>query len=277
MEDPIQSGTYRVDNCGKKVFSGTYYLSEVLNKDSVPQLYQNHGSSDEEIENMKKWLLILSRIVHGDDITYGCTEQQIDEAEERLGISLPKELRVFYHTVGNDERLTADGDVKKRDRYLTIDQIYMEEGNIVFRMRKKEPFALSLDKRQIMFLDDGNWFWEPCMESFCENTMIVASVFAISHMKNSAKGRLKGQLVSSLQARALAEQAFFPTFQALDTYYHPFCALFYHEQERRLGWFRSNGIMSDILIGTQTAADIEEFGEKHGNIKFKYANKHGER
>ncbi|GED70699.1 hypothetical protein BRE01_44010 [Brevibacillus reuszeri] len=87
----------------------------------------------------------------------------------------------------------------------------------------------------------------------------------------SAKGRLKGELVSSLQARELAQQQFSSTFRTLDTYYHPFCALFYNERERRLGWFRSNGMMADILIGTQTAKEIEDFGEMHGNIKFKYS------
>ncbi|RKN83729.1 SMI1/KNR4 family protein [Paenibacillus ginsengarvi] len=218
-----------------------------------------------------QWLKNLSCIVHGGNVSLGCTEEQIEEAEKRLGISLPTELRVYYRTAGNDPRLTTDGNSKKKDRYLPIDEIHVSDGNIVYRMRKKEPFALSAVKRQIMFMDDEAWYWEPNMESICENVMITAAIFAISHMKHSAKGRLKGELVSSLQARTLAEQQFSSTFQALDTYYHPFCALFYNERERRLGWFRSNGMMADMLIGAQTAKEIEEFGEIHGNIKFKYS------
>ncbi|MFD0710532.1 SMI1/KNR4 family protein [Paenibacillus sp. GCM10027626] len=275
MTDAKQMGTYTVDNCGKKQFHGTYYLTEVLNegKDGkAPQLVQNHGASEEEIRNMEQWLMTLSNIVHGGDVSYGCTEEQIEAAEERLGIPLPAELCVYYRIVGNDPLLTTDRDSKKKDRYLPIDEIHVSDGNIVYRMRKKAPFGLSAVKRQIMFMDDGAWYWEPNMESFCENVMITAAIFAISHMKHSAKGRLKGELVSSLQARKLAEQQFESTFQALNTYYHPFCALFFNEQERRLGWFRSNGIMADILIGTQTVEEIEHFGERHGNIKFKYSN-----
>ncbi|MEF3309286.1 SMI1/KNR4 family protein [Paenibacillus sp. GYB004] len=219
---------------------------------------------------MEQWLKTLSYIVHGGDICNGCTEEQIEDAEERLGVSLPAELRIYYLTAGNDPLLTTDGNSKKKDRYLPIDEIHVSDGNIVYRMRKKEPFALSAVKRQIMFMDDEAWYWEPNMESFCENVMITAAIFAISHMKHSAKGRLKGKLVSSLQARKLAEQQFSSTFRALDLYYHPFCALFYNKHERRLGWFRSNGMMADILIGTQTAKEIEDFGEIHGNIKFKY-------
>jgi hypothetical protein len=273
MEDAMLTGTYMVDNCGKKEFSGTYFSSEVLNegKDGkAPKLVQNHGASDEEIRNMEQWLKTLSCIVHGGDNSLGCTEEQIGNAEERLGLALPAELRNYYRTVGNDPLLRTDGNTKKKDRYLPIDEIHVSDGNIVYRMRKKDPFALSAAKRQIMFRDNEAWYWEPNMESFCENVMITAAIFAISHMKHSAKGRLKGELVSSLQARKLAEQQFSRTFQALDTYYHPFCALFYNERERRLAWFRSNGMMADILIGTQTAKEIEDFGEKHGNIKFKY-------
>ncbi|GBF72358.1 putative SMI1/KNR4 family protein [Paenibacillus sp. 598K] len=125
-------------------------------------------------------------------------------------------------------------------------------------------------------MDDEAWYWEPNMESFCENVMITTAIFAISHMKYSAKGRLKGKLVSSLHAKELAEQQFSSTFQMLDLYYHPFSALFYNEQERRLGWFRSNGMMADILMGTQTAQEIEDFGVMHGNIKFKFSLARGD-
>ncbi|MFC9777284.1 SMI1/KNR4 family protein [Paenibacillus chitinolyticus] len=274
MEDVKLTGTYTVDNCGKKEFYGTYYSSEVLSEgkgDKAPKLVQNHGASDEETRNMEQWLKTLSYIEHGSDISLGCTEEQIEDAENRLGVSLPAELRIYYRTVGNDPLLTTDRNSKKKDRYLPLDEIHVSDGNIVYRMRKKEPFALSAVKRQMMFRDDEAWYWERNMESFCENVMITAAIFAISHMKQSAKGRLKGELVTSLQARKLAEQQFSDTFRALDTYYHPFCALFYNERERRLGWFRSNGMMADILIGTQTAKEIEDFGEMHGNIKFKYS------
>lgn len=274
MEAVKLTGTYTVDNCGRKEFYGAYYSSEILSegKDGqAPKLVQNHGASDEEIRNMEQWLKILSSIVHGSVISAGCTEEQIEDAERRLGVSLPAEMRTFYLVAGNDPLLTTDANVKKKDRYLPLDELHVSDGNIVYRMRKKEPFALSTDKRQIMFMDDEAWYWEPHMENFCENVMITAAIFAIGHMKHSAKGRLKGKLVSSLQARKLAEQQFSSTFRALDTYYHPFCALFYNESERRLGWFRSNGMMADIVIGAQTKQEIEHFGEMHGNIKFKYA------
>lgn len=272
MEADQLTGTYRVDNCGQKEFYGTYYASEVMHEGrdgTAPKLVQNHGASDEEIRNMEQWLKTLSAIVHGGDVVHGCSEDQIEAAEARLGVALPAELRIYYLTVGNDPLFMNDGDAKKKDRYLPIEELYASDGNIVYRMRKKEPFALSAVKRQIMFMDDEVWYWEPNMESFCENVMITTAIFAIGHMKFSAKGRLKGKLVSSLHARELAEQQFSPTFRVLDSYYHPFCALFYNEQERRLGWFRSNGMMADILMGAQTAEEIEEFGEMHGNIKFK--------
>lgn len=76
MDEVELTGTYTVDNCGKKEFYGTYYSSEVLNdgKDGkAPKLFQNHGASDEEIRNMEQWLKTLSYIVHGGDITLGCT------------------------------------------------------------------------------------------------------------------------------------------------------------------------------------------------------------
>ncbi|MDG0813087.1 SMI1/KNR4 family protein [Cohnella rhizosphaerae] len=229
MEAVKLTDTYTVDNCGRKEFYGTYYSSEVLSegKDGqAPKLVQNHGASDEEIRNMEQWLKSLRYIVHGGDISVGCTEEQIEAAEGRLGVSLPAELRTFYRIAGNDPLLTTDGNSKKKDRYLPLDELHVSDGNIVYRMRKKELFALSTDRRQIMFMDDGAWYWEPHMESFCENVMITAAIFAISHLKHSAKGRLKGKLVSSLQARKLAEQQFSDFFRALDTYYHPFCALF---------------------------------------------------
>jgi len=55
MEATKLTGTYTVDNCGKKEFFGMYYSSEVLNEGKggkAPKLVQNHGASDEEIRNM---------------------------------------------------------------------------------------------------------------------------------------------------------------------------------------------------------------------------------
>jgi len=142
METAKLYGTYMVDNCGKKEFCGTYYSSEILNKgkdDNAPKLVQNHGASDEEIGNMEQWLKTLSYIVHGGDISLGCTEEQIKYAEERLGVSLPAELRIYYRTVGNDPLLRTDGNSKKKDRYLPINELSVSEGNIVYRIRKKIP------------------------------------------------------------------------------------------------------------------------------------------
>jgi hypothetical protein len=94
------------------------------------------------------------------DTSLGCTEEQIEDAEKRLGVSLPTELRIYYRTAGNDPRLTTDGNSKKKDRYLPIGEIHVSDGNIVYRMRKKESFALSAVKRQMMFRDDEAWYWE---------------------------------------------------------------------------------------------------------------------
>lgn len=154
MEAVKLTGTYTVDNCGRKEFYGTYYSSEILTEGKgglAPKLVQNHGASDEEIRNMEQWLKILSSIVHDRDILVGCTEEQIEDAEKRLGVSLPAELRTFYLIAGNDPLLTTDGNSKKKDRYLPIDMLHVSDGNIVYRMKKKEPFALSTVKRQIMF------------------------------------------------------------------------------------------------------------------------------
>lgn len=129
----------------------------------APQLVQNHGASDEEIRNMEQWLKTLSCIVHGGNISLGYTEEQIEDAEERLGISLPAELRAYYRTVGNDSLLTTDGNSKKKDRYLPIDEIHVADGNIVYRMRKKIPlrYRRSRDKlcSRTMKHGTGNPIW----------------------------------------------------------------------------------------------------------------------
>lgn len=277
MTENKLTGNFTVQNLGDKIFCGEYFESEILNPANkyheIPELYQNHGCSSEEISNMRQWLDILCTMLSDNGIQQGNSQSEIINAQERLGVVIPDELITFYSAAGKNVLLTRNSSKKNNDYYLKLEDIYLEDNIIVFResgKRKKDYLGISIPKRQLMIKTGDEWYFEPCMESFCESVIETVTIIAISNMKSSATGRLKGALVTSLQAKELAIRKFSDTFKPLETYYNQFHAIFYNSETKCLGWFRSNGFIADILVGAQDKSFIQKFGETHGNIKFSF-------
>ena len=70
---------------------------------------------------------LLSRILHPLGHSDGCSEEELDAAEERLGYKLPGLLREFYLRTGRREDINA-----AHDRLICPEYLHTRDGRLIF-------------------------------------------------------------------------------------------------------------------------------------------------
>ncbi len=165
-------GKYKVDMQGKKIFEGEYFQSEILNEryndEGLPQLYQNHANCQEEIENMIRFIEIVSQMLHlkkSENVI-----EDIEKAEGRLRIKLPDVVKALYLVVDKDKILIGN-----KCRLLELEELFVKDNVLAVLCRgkrKKVYLGIDLAVHHSMLWEenktDSSWEYEICMESFCE-------------------------------------------------------------------------------------------------------------
>lgn len=114
--------------------------------------------------------------------------------ENRLAISLPKELKQIYRTVQNQEEYFTSA-----EHFLPLNEIYVEQGIIVFFKKKRIPVAgYDMERKCLARYYKKEWDIEPggfCCYQFCIGRMLTIALESKPVVK---KGRCKGKFVTTL-------------------------------------------------------------------------------
>ena len=260
-------GKYRVEMQGEKIFEGVYFPDEILNESRggrPPQVYQNHTNCQEEIENMVRFIEIVSKMLGLQKNE--TANREIETAEDRLGIELPDAVRALYLAVDKDYVLTGS-----KRRLLKPEELFVKDNVLAVLChgkRKKVYLGIDLTEPHSMLweesIPDAVWEYEYCMESFCEMMIQSAAVEAIGKIPVNGTYRIKGYPARELHAPELLEESFQPLFVRFDGYYNRYCAVMLNQDTKTIAWLRVGEFYSDIQIGSYDGSVLEQFKKIRG-------------
>ena len=114
--------------------------------------------------------------------------------ENRLDISFPRELKQVYQAIQNQEEYFTS-----TEHFLPLDEIYVEQGILVFFKKKRTPIAgYDIEKGCLAEYYKKEWHKEwggICCYQFCVGRMLT---IAIENKPVFKKGRCKGKFVTTL-------------------------------------------------------------------------------
>ena len=100
----------------------------------------------------------------------GCTAEEVDAAEERLGLRLPASLAAFYRLLGRRTDLTSN-----QDHLVRLNSLTVEDGVLIYRLEAQGCASWGVRTSDLEMADppvafcegyrDGS-LWRPFLESF---------------------------------------------------------------------------------------------------------------
>lgn len=270
----LQYGEFTVNNCGNKVFTGAYYPSDVLNypnklnRYKVPHLYSNHIPTDEEIKSMEEYLKIVVKIL--DIKNAGCPPDRIPYAENflkqyNMSNSLPKVFKAYWSVIGNLNRELLY--FKEKGRTIRILDTYSLEFQypIMFIMSSsKESYGISLQDNHAYLFN-----WDKMEIDFCEEFENPCNLIMERITKNATKllkynkyVRFKGDINGSINAKSIFISKIGNILTSYNGYFNTQHALLYDFKSKTLAFFRSNGMLADMYIGTNSMDIINQIGNR---------------
>lgn len=211
------------------------------NGERAKLLFPNHKLTWPELGQLEQGLEELCRCLGAD----GLAEVDFSQAEDRLGLALPQEIRTLYRALA---RFPAA--MEGKERFLSLEQLTVDRGNLVFYKIRRTPVGLSLDRGALMRYYKKEWRYEPGGESFLCCALDRLAVWAIRAMPFCQKGKIKGRLRTTLRPEQLLKEIYQGEFPILEQYRNGgnfiLCRL------GALGWFRQNGFYADLVIGAKS-------------------------
>ncbi|MBC5706503.1 hypothetical protein H8S75_00830 [Hungatella sp. L12] len=223
-------------------------------------LCDNHRILEPEYADLQAMLLKMGLFMNLN------TKQAVDFSmvEERLSISLPKELKQIYMAIHNHEEYFTSV-----EHFLPLNEIYIEQGIIVFFKKKRAPLAgYDLDSGRLAFYYKKEWKIEGhyiCCVQFCVGRMLV---IALENKPVVKKARCKGKFVTTLDIKKELECFCNEKYHLLSEFNMDGIAIMYSD-EKLLAWIRSNGFYADIHVGSVDETHLEAFGEHLGQTVWK--------
>jgi len=221
------------------------------------RLWDNHRLLEPEYADLRSMLLKMRSFM--DLNPEG--EMDFSPVEERLRAPLPKELRRIYEAIrGREEYFTGP------ERFLPLDEIYVEQGTLVFFRKKRTPAAgYDLASGRLARYYKKGWTIEEdglCCYQFCVGRMVT---MALENRPVFKKGRCKGKFVSTLDIEKELENSCDENYRLLEEFNVYGIAVMY-SKEGLIAWIRSNGSYADIHAGALEEAHLEAFGKHLGLI-----------
>lgn len=211
----------------------------------VKQLCDNHKATRLDIENMASWVQQVKDIFYKNK-NPAQDEDAVSEAQKRLGISFPDEIKALYLLLHQCPELLEGADGA---RYLPLSELYIDNDHIVFFKVKRSPIALSLEDGHVKFYRKKQWVYEKGAQGFCKMALIQITENAILHMPHQVKGELRGAPAAKLNAKetiAAAFQEILKPYKMRD----PTFSILYNT-DGSLALLSSNGFTADILFGSK--------------------------
>lgn len=228
--------------------------------DRAVQLWDNHCLLQPEYEDLQE---ILFKINSFSDLN---TEQECDflDIESRLDIVFPKELKLIYNAIHNQEKY-----FNCVEHFLPLDEIYVEQGVVVFFKKKRTAIAgYDIESGCLARYQKKEWNinrGDMCCYQFCIGRILTITLESFTFTK---KGRCKGRFVTTLNIEQELEKYCMEKYYLISEFNVYGIAVMY-SKSGLIAWIRSNGLYADIHVGAVTEECIKDFGEHLGAIEWK--------
>lgn len=252
----MEKGFYELDNY---IYYGLYPLNQVSKKwklspiepkylktdkpfseeDFAASLYNNHALTEKEFGDLQHCLEIIKGTLHFAQME----ETDFAPTEERLGVALPQEIKIVYQMMWQTDYFFSGS-----ERFLLLEELYIENGNLVFYKIKRTPVAISLQEGTIISYYKKHWEYHFGDENFLCYALGRIVVKSILEMPISKKGRIKGELVRTSRPHKYLKNILAEKLTILEQYKNGGNIILFN-QSGSLGWFRQNGFYADILVG----------------------------
>lgn len=221
------------------------------------RLWDNHSLLEPEYMDLQTMLLKMRIFMP----LAGEREVDFSAAEERLGIKMPRELRLIYTAMDGQEEYFSGA-----EHFLPLDEIYVEQEIVVFYSKKRTPVAGYHKKSGCLArYYKKQWTAEQgdcCCYQFCVGRMLTT---ALENKPAVRKGRCRGQFVTTLNIERELEKFCDEKYHLLSELHIYGIAVMYSE-DKLIAWIRSNGFYADIHVGAESGAHLDMFGRRLGNL-----------
>ena len=232
----------------------------ICEEDYAVRFWENHSLLEPEYADLQAMLLKMQSFLNLN------TEQEVDfsTVEERLDISLPKELKLTYTAIHNQEEYFTSA-----EHFLHLDEIYVEQGIIVFFKKKRTPVAGYDIKSGCLakyYKKEWDiWLGDFCCYQFCVGRMLTIALESKPVVK---KGRCKGKFVTTLNIEKELENFCNDKYHLLSEFNVYGIAVMYSD-DKLIAWIRSNGFYADIHAGATDEAHLAALGKHLGEMSWK--------
>lgn len=208
--------------------------------DYAVKLWENHAFAEQEFTDFEQGLKTVFKCLGITDIK----EIDFSKTEERLGITLPREIKILYAFLCSAREFTEG-----TERFLPLDELYTDGGNLVFYKIKRTPVGLSLANGTIATYHKGEWECSAGIENFFYALNRI-TVKGICSMPFNKEGKVTGKLRASLSPERMLREIFGDRLDILEEYNQYGKTILFNENGA-LGWFISNGFSANIMIGSR--------------------------
>lgn len=184
--------------------------------------------------------------------------------EKRLGVKFPKELKLIYTAILNQEEYFTS-----TAHFLPLDEVYVEQGVLVFFRRKRTPLA-GYDMQSGCLAGCCKKQWEvfegdECVYKYCIGRILN---IAIDNKPVVKKGRCKGSFVTTLNIEKELADFCTDKYQLMADINRYGVAVMY-SADGLVAVIQSNGFYADIHAGANDEAELIALGEHLGQITWK--------
>jgi len=224
------------------------------------KLWDNHSLLEAEYTDLQAMLLKMKLFMKIN------LDHEIDfsKIEIKLNVSLPKELKLIYTAIHDQEEYFAS-----TEHFLPLDEIYAEQGILVFFKKKKVPVAgYDIESGRLAQYYKKEWNIDKsgfCCYQFCVGRMITIS---LENRPVFKKGRCKGKFVTTLNLENELKRFCNEKYHILSEFNVYGIAVLYSD-EKLIAWIRSNGSYADIHAGAIDEAHLEALSQHLGEIVWK--------
>lgn len=232
----------------------------ICEDDRAVTFWDNHSLLEPEYTDLEAMLSQMKMFVNLN------TEQEVDlsPVEQKLNLTLPKELKLIYAAIRDQEEYFTGA-----EHFLPPDEIYVEQGIIVFFKKKRTPVAgFDMESGCLARYYKKEWTVEKggyCCYQFCVSRILT---IAIENKPIYKQGRCKGTFVKTLNIKRELEHFCNEKYHLLSEFDVYGIAVMY-SNEKLLAWIRSNGFYADIHAGAMEETHLEEFSDHMGQIVWK--------
>ncbi|MDE6621939.1 MAG: hypothetical protein K2K74_15905 [Lachnospiraceae bacterium] len=230
---------------------------QISSEDQAVRFWENHHLLEPEYTDLQAMILKMQSFMNlsvKEDVDFSAVE-------EKLEVSFPTELKLVYTAIRNHEEYFSN-----IEHFLPLDEIYVEQGIIVFFKKKRAPIAgYDIESGCLAQYYKREWHIEKsgfCCYQFCVGRMLT---IALENKPVFKKGRCKGKFVTTLDIERELKNFCNEKYHLLSEFNVYGIAVMYSD-EKLIAWIRSNGFYADIHAGAIDESHLEAFGKHLGQI-----------